>query len=158
MKIVSFDQGTQKTGVAVFDNSDLIHYDVIDLHKEKDISKRLPVMSAEIQKYVEKYNPDVVIFENVSLQTSVKTLVELARLQGAIMQICWSHNIPIKIYYPSSWRKVVGIISNKTIKRAELKQQAIDMVKKAWGISVSDDVAESILIGLAYLTETNIIA
>jgi hypothetical protein len=51
----------------------------------------------------------------------------------------------------------VGIISNKTIKRAELKQQAIDMVKKAWGISVSDDVAESILIGLAYLTETNII-
>ena len=43
----------------------------------------------------------------------------------------------------SSWRRNVGI---KSKKRAEQKQEAIDLVKSKYGVDVNEDIAEAILL------------
>ena len=93
MKILSTDQASAITGVAVFDEGNLIKYDLIDLHKIKDQDERFQIMVKSIDDYIETEKPDYVIIEDVSLQTNVATLLLLARIQGAIFQSCIARKI-----------------------------------------------------------------
>lgn len=104
-----------------------------------------------------KSKADIIIFEDVSLRTSIKTLITLSRLQGAIMDMSYWHNTAFKIYAPTQWRKVLGFNQGNKVNREALKVQAIDYVSKCYGITAKDDIAEAICIGLAYLRDSGII-
>lgn len=154
-RIASFDQASSKTGYAIFSGTNLTRWGVLDQHKEKDANIRFKYMCSEIDTIIDRVDPDVVVFEDVNLRTSVKTLIMLARIQGCIMQSCFLHNIPFVIYSPVTWRKIVGINQSNRIERKELKEQAIAFVKNSYGIKVGDDCSEAICEGLAYLKEHN---
>ncbi len=126
---------------------------MINLSKEKDLIKRFQVMCQEIHNVIKKTKPDFVVLEDVSLQTNVATLTVLARVQGAILQSSITCNIPYKIYKPSSWRKVLGFNQGKGIARKQLKKQAIEYVEKNYKIKATEDIAESICIGTAFLVD-----
>lgn len=153
LRVVSFDQASIKTGYAVFSGTDLTRWGVLDYHKEKDANTRFKNMCLEINTIIDRVNPDIVVFEDVNLRTSVKTLIMLARIQGCIMQSCFLHNIPFVIYSPVTWRKIVGINQSNKIERKELKEQAIAFVRSSYGIKVGDDCSEAICEGLAYLKD-----
>lgn len=108
-------------------------------------------MGMEIYKKITEMSPDMIAIEDVSLQNpNVKTIVQLARLQGMIMQsVSLLGDIPIEIYSPSSWRKLVGIQTGRGVKRTELKSAAIQLVADLYDINVSDDIADAILLGKA---------
>lgn len=153
MKIVSLDQASSLTGVAVFDNGNLIKYDLIDLHKIKNQEERFERMITSISNYIQNESPDFVVFEDISLQTNVSTLVLLARIQGAIIQTCVDCNIQYKLYKPSSWRKVHKFNMGRNIKRPELKQQAKEYILKNYNLDLKIDQCEAICIGKAFLIE-----
>lgn len=153
MKILSTDQASAITGVAVFDDGNLIKYDLIDLHKIKDQDERFQIMVKSIDDYIETEKPDYVIIEDVSLQTNVATLLLLARIQGAIFQSCIARNIPYKVYKPTTWRKILGIKQGNKIKRPELKKQAYEYVLNTYGLDLKIDQCEAVCIGKAFLLE-----
>ena len=153
MKICVFDQSTQKTGYAVFSGTDLYRWGVIDLHKQKDANTRFQNMCEKIREMIDRVRPDLVVFENIALHSSVSALVTLANLQGAIMQDCYLYHIPFACYAPSSWRKQLGLQGNRSTKRPEYKRRAIEYVKRCYGLTVGDDCAEAICIGLAHLSK-----
>ena len=126
-------------------------YGLIDLHTTKDAPIRLRCMGIEIYKKIASVSPDVIAIEDVSLQNpNVKTIVELARLQGMILQSAsLLGDISVMIYTPSSWRKIVGIQTGRGIKRSELKSASKKIVADLHEISVSDDIADAILLGRA---------
>ena len=158
MRVISLDQSSIRTGVAVFDNSNLIHHGVIDLHKEKDADLRTKEMCKEIRQLVKKYCPNCIVLEDVNLRNgSVRTVIMLARLSGNIQEMGFEANIPIVFYSPSTWRRIAGIKMGREIKREQLKQAAIDMVYTTYGFKCGDDEAEAIIEGLAYLKENNLL-
>lgn len=95
--------------------------------------------------------PDCVVFEGVSLQNNPSTLTLLARLQGAMIQTCLNCKISYEILPASSWRKLLCFNQGKGIARKQLKEQAIEFVKREFGILVKEDIAEAICIGMAYV-------
>lgn len=152
MRILAFDQSTQKTGWAVFDDGQLVESGVCDLHKEKDVNVRLRALWQYAVDLVQCWEPNLVVAENVSLQNpNVKTIVELARVQGLLQAAAYSLPVvePITYYMPAAWRKAVGIQTGRGIKRADLKKAAIAMVSEQYHKQVSDDEADAILIGQA---------
>ena len=152
MKILAFDQSTQKTGWAVFENGALLRSGVFDFHKEKDISKSSYEFWTRAHSLVADEQPDMIAAEGVSLQNpNVKTIVELARVQGMIQAASYTDDrqIPIEFYMPATWRKVVGIQTGRGIKRTELKKAAIELVSLIYDKQVTDDEADAILIGRA---------
>ena len=154
IKILAYDQASGCTGVAVFIDEKLIKYDVIDLKRIKnDKDKRFKTMAVKIYEYIINEKPDIVVFEDVSLQTNVSTLLLLAQIQGVIMQSCIVNGIPYKIYKPTSWRKILNFAQGRNIVRKQLKQQAVDLVKDKYNINVKDDIADAICIGNAYIKE-----
>lgn len=148
MKILSLDQATSLTAWAYFEDGKLLAYDLIAVPHSTDTTGRVSNMVQQIAKKLDIFQPDLVVFEDVNLQTNVKTLVELARLQGRIMQLCDIRGLTFSLYKPAVWRKEVGIKAGRGVKRAELKKMAMALVKELYQIDVSNDVAEAICIGL----------
>lgn len=148
IKILAFDQALIKTGVCTLDDG-AVYHSLIDLSKTKDPSERRAVMRQMIQSRIKNNNPDLVVIEDVALQASAKTVIQLAQLQGAIIGACEMFNIPYEILQPSEWRKMLGFKQGRQVKRPELKQQAIDYVAEHYGEVVSSDEADAMCIAKA---------
>lgn len=156
MRILSVDQSTTQTGYAVFDGGDLRSYGVLK-STGKDSTARMADMCHKIQLLIKKHKPSMMVIEKVSLHSSVTVLVSLANLQGAIFQMCYEKDLGYVLYAPSTWRRIIGIIGGR-LKRDQYKKKAIAFVENSYGITVNDDCAEAICMGLAYLIDTGVVA
>lgn len=152
MKIISIDQATIKTGVAIFENKKLVNHYLINLANSKNpADKRLEEMMTSVKEVIESERPDVVLFENVAYQSNVQTLIVLARLQGSIIQTCINNNIEYKIISPQEWRTKLDFITGRGCKREFLKNQAKLYVKIHYKETVSEDEADAICIAASYI-------
>ena len=122
--------------------------------KIKDKNERNRTMYHSIQSRIKENHPDVVVIEDVVLQHSVKTLIELARLQGIIIGICDLYGINCVILKTTEWRKLLGFNQGK-IKREDLKKQAISYIKEKYNQDVTSDEADAICIALAAKIKLN---
>ena len=149
MRILSFDQASVITGYALFDNGQYVESGVIKKSKDMPIADRVPAMALAICKKIKESNVDCVIIEDIQNQNSVKTVVDLARLQGGIIMYCTNKHIPIKIYHPSTWRSALQFTQGSKTKRDALKEQATEYVKGLGFDIASEDESEAICINLA---------
>lgn len=131
----------------------LIDYYIIDVSKENK-EFRSQKMISQLHDTITGLKPDHIVFEDVALQTNISTLILLARIQGAIISSSLANKIPYSIYKPTSWRKILMFNQGREA-RKELKKQAINYVNTVYDLTVKEDIAESICIGVAYLTENN---
>lgn len=149
MRILSFDQATVLAGYAIFDDGKYIESGVIKKSKDIPIAERVPAMALAICKKIKEVQPDVVVIEDIQNQNSVKTVVDLARLQGGIIMYCANKHIQIEIYHPSHWRKALDFVQGTKTKRDALKEQATEYVKGLGFEIDSEDESEAICINLA---------
>ena len=155
MKLISLDQASRITGYSCFVDAKWQWSSVIDKDKKDiDTDTRFDEMVLAIYEVVEQENPDIVIIEQVALQSNAKTMMLLARLQGAIIGKCVELGIQYKIIEVSHWRKIVGIHQGKK-KREELKKDSLKLAHEWFDNSLSEDAAESSLLGAAYLIDND---
>ena len=146
MRVVGIDASTNKTGVSLFIDNEYSGHMLIDLHKIKDSNIRVPKMMQEIKNTLDYYKPDIIVMEECLLKNNIATVKLLSYLAGAIISWAADNEVEFRFQLPSEWRKRVGIIQGPKTSRDKLKQEAIDMVKEKFGIDVTDDEAESLLI------------
>ena len=149
MRLFSADQATITSGWALFDDGQYIDSGVITKNKSMPIAERVPAMALSICAKIKEVQPDAVVIEDIQNQNSVKTVVDLARLQGGIIMYCANKGIPIKIYHPSAWRSVLQFTQGSKTKRDDLKKQATTYVKELGFDIASEDESEAICINLA---------
>lgn len=150
MKILAFDQASKISGYSTIENGQIVDSGVIDKHKINNSFTRMGEMICEICDKINELKPDICVIEDIQNQSSVKTVIMLARLQGAILNYCYSNGIRTEILTPSQWRSKLQFHQGAHVKREELKQQAVDYVKKQLGIEDIDvDQAEAICISIA---------
>lgn len=146
MIIVGIDASTNKTGMAIFRDEQYVEHTLIDLHKIKDSSERIPKMMLAICDYLEKHKVDKIIMEESMMTTNISTVKMLSSIAGAVMYYAASHNIEFQLDLPSAWRKRIGLTQGRSVKRDVLKAEAIEAVKQEYGLDLTDDECESILI------------
>lgn len=127
--ILGLDCSTKATGWCIIDKTtfDLIDYGCIkvDTNKEKDIIKRILIMTKEISKVMDKYNPSQIIEEDVtpSIQNSM-TVKGLATLKGTMLGLAFAKNIDVDFILPNVWQSALGILKSK----GSTKEQSINWV------------------------------
>lgn len=146
MKIAGIDASSNKTGIAIFEDSEYIEHTLIDLHKIKDPDTRIPKMMVEICKYIKKHMPDKIIMEKSMMKNNIDTVQKLSNIAGAVMLYAATKNIEFQHVYPSEWRKKIGLSQSTQIKREVLKEEAVQAVKQEYRMDVTDDEAEALLI------------
>lgn len=146
MRVCGIDASTNKTGISLFIDGEYSGHMLIDLHKIKDSNIRVPKMMQEIKNILDYYKPDIIVMEECLLKTNIATVKLLSYLAGAIISWAADNQVEFRFQLPSEWRKRVEIVQGPKTPRDKLKQEAIDMVKEKFGIDVTDDEAEAVLI------------
>ena len=146
MRVVGIDASTNKTGISLFIDGEYNGHMLIDLHKIKDSNIRVPKMMKEIKCVLDYYEPDIIVMEECLLKTNIATVKLLSYLAGAIISWATDNQVEFRFQLPSEWRKRVKIVQGPKTPRDKLKQEAIDMVQDRFGIDVTDDEAEAVLI------------
>lgn len=155
MITLSIDASTKSTGIAIFQEGQLIHYECINSNYTNTY-KRIEKMVVKIRQLCDKYKPTDIIMEDVlpqdvkHNQTVYKALIYL---QAAIVLQLYKINLTVSFYTASHWRAQVGIHTGRGIKREALKKAAQNLVKNIYNIDVNDDISDAICIGIAYVNE-----
>lgn len=147
MRILSFDQSSNLSGYCLYDG-EILASGTIDKHKIKDGAVRIEEMGLAICKKIEELKPLLVTIEDIQNQSSVKTVIMLARLQGIILGYCYAHSIEAKILTPSQWRSKLKFKLGAGVKRDELKEQAMNYIAERFSLDVDVDQSEAICIAV----------
>lgn len=160
MKIIALDASTTSTGVAVFDDTELVYYTTLQPPSKLEWHERLVWQGQYLSEIIKKYSPTELVMEDVPLQKQgTKTLMMLGAVQGYVLGLASSFGLSMKYYFPNQWRSELGIFTGRRedTKREVLKQKAIELVNKKFNLELvwngpnskksQDDVAEAILIG-----------
>ena len=146
MRIAGIDASSNKTGVAIFQDTEYVEHTLIDLHKIKDSKERIPKMMLAICDYLESHKVDKIIMEESMMTNNILTVKMLSSIAGAVMYYAANHGIEFQLDLPSAWRKRIGLTQGRSVKRDVLKAEAIEAVKQEYGLDLTDDECESILI------------
>jgi len=143
-RIIGIDNATQKFGVSIFENGNLIYYNVLTF--EGDLIDRLNGIWNMINDVIiPMWEPDYIQFEDVQLQdVAFKIYNPLNALTFLIEMSCKRFGLPCEKTRSNIWRS--HFLINGGGRPAE-KAKAIKKVQNMYQINVSDDVAEAILIG-----------
>lgn len=146
MRVISFDQASLISGWSIFEDGTYVDSGVITKDKKIPIIQRVPQMAQAICEKIETSDIDVVIIEGIQNQGSIKTTLDLARLQGGIMMWCEINQKPLHILSPSEWRSALKFKLGAKTKRDELKVQAEHYVSEHYKLNINTDEAEAICI------------
>lgn len=144
MRIIGIDGATRITGIAVFDDGKYVTHKLIKITGDADV--RIPKMMMAICDFIREYEPDKIIMEKSMLTNNIDTVQKLSNLAGAVMFYCYDKGIPFEHQYPSQWRKKIGLTQGSKVKKEVLKAEAIATVKQEYGLDLTDDEAEAVLI------------
>lgn len=143
-RVIAFDQATENFGLSIFDDNQLVFYSLYTF--SGDVVSRL----TKIKKFITEivlpiWQPDYVVMEDIQYQYgAVLTYKILAMLLGVIEVACNEANVKYEVVSPNVWRKYAGTAGKS---RREEKMLSVAVVKEKYGVKVTDDVAEAILIG-----------
>lgn len=152
--ILSVDESIGSTGVAIFKGDKLIATKRIETSSDMPFNDRMNVIETELRELAKKHKATVFLAEDVYANKSIMSYRYNLFIQGILFSL--SKNVKDSIYtlyHPTHWRKILGM-DVKGKKRPELKKMDIAYVKDHAGvITDSDDIADAICIGLAYIKE-----
>lgn len=173
MRLIGIDQSSSSTGLSVFDNGELIYYELIEMKKTtskkitemilneeehlyqvimpeliyKNILGRICIMSDRIEYLIDKYKPDKVYIEDIFASKNKKTEFDLGRLQGFVMHSCHKRLLPYEIVPENTWINTWGKYG-RTVKRPERKKDIMKKVNEWYNLSLTvNDISDAIAIG-----------
>lgn len=147
MNLIAFDQSTTATGWCVMEmsSSKIIGYGVI--RPTGVTNERVRITVKKCMALCKKFDVAFVYIEGIQVQRNPKVYEILAKLEGTL-EICLEEKgYFVNIVKAAEWRKRVGI---KNRKRAEVKTEAIEMVKDLYELEPSEDECEAILFAKAF--------
>ena len=152
LKIIAFDQSTTASGWCVMEmgSGDIIESGVIVPDKRDETIDRVTYTIKRCLNLVRTNEVAFVFIEGVQVQKNPRVYEILAKLAGTLEVMLYESGYIVNVVKASEWRKRVGI---KSRKRADVKKEAIDMVKELYDIEPSEDECEAILMARAFAME-----
>lgn len=149
LKLIAFDQSTTASGWCVMEmgTGDIIESGVVIPNKNDDTIDRITYTIKRCLNLVRTNEVAFVFIEGVQVQRNPRVYEVLAKLAGSLEIMLYESGFLVNVVKASEWRKRVGI---KGRKRADVKKEAIEMVKEIYGLEVSEDECEAILFARAF--------
>ena len=155
--LLALDQSTTETGYAIFLDGQLLQHGHI-APKGKDYMVRIAKLRDWVNRIIEILGDDLeVAIEDIQLQEfepngtgkrsydmGITTYKKLAHVQGALLSLFASKDVPYQLVFSGSWKKTCGI--RKTYRNEE-KKAAQQFVLKTYGVSATSDEADAICLG-----------
>ena len=157
-KLLSLDTSSSKTGWAYYLSGKYKKSGVIDLDTKEckkkyksNSEKRIEDMCLAVWDLLQKHKPDIIVIEKLNVSRNMNATRVLLKVIGMVYAYyILADDCSYFEIQPTQWRSQLGMQSGRK-KRDELKQMSIEYVKNTLGKDVTDDEADSICQGLAYI-------
>ena len=150
MRVLALDQSSRITGYAFFEDGKLIKSGIIKL-TNNDLGTRLVQLRDKVVEYINEWNIEYIIYEDIQLQgqsiNNVETFKVLAEVIGNFEELFTELNIPHEAVLSTVWKSAVGV---KGRYRADQKKNAQLLVKQTYALEVSEDESDAICIGMYF--------
>lgn len=152
LKLIAFDQSTTASGWCVMEmgTARIIESGVVIPNKNDETIDRITYTIKRCLNLVRTNEVAFVFIEGVQVQRNPRVYEVLAKLAGSLEIMLYESGYIVNVVKASEWRKRVGI---KGRKRADVKKEAIELVKELYGLDVSEDECEAILFARAFAME-----
>lgn len=151
--VIALDESTVSTGYAIFKDNKLVDYGAI-IQKSKNVLERVNNIINEIEKLIDKYNPNDMVIENIQITMSAPTAKALMGLQFMIEMLSYQKNIKCTSIRTTHWRKVLGLSNSSKVKKEEKKKEAMEYVKNKYNVKEGiNDITDAICIGECFIKE-----
>ena len=117
MKILGIDPGTATTGFGCIEVNDIssisgkglevIEWGLIETDKELLKEHRLEIIYEKTIELIEKFKPDVFVFEKVFFASNAKTVIAVGQAQGAILLAARKTRTFVAEYAPGTIKKMI---------------------------------------------------
>ena len=117
MKILGIDPGTATTGFGCINITDIsavtgkglevIEWGLIETDKNLLKEERLEIIFEKTLKLIEKFSPDVFVFEKVFFATNAKTVIAVGQAQGVMLLAARKSNTFVAEYAPGTIKKLI---------------------------------------------------
>lgn len=158
--VLSLDTSLASTGYCIGDREgNIVTYGKIPTNA-KDFENedfRMNYVCDEVDKLIKEYNIKEMVAEDQFQSVNAKTILCLRKLIGGIMRVAYLNNIPITYYYPTQWRKKLGINQGKAKDKKlmaynYLIEHSISIGEfKTTGKNKNDDIVDATCIYLAHI-------
>ena len=156
MITMAIDGSTHATGIAIFKQNKLTYYQCIQANDTKTFT-RIWKMVERIRQLYQQYKPTDIVMQDVipsDVKNNQKVFKALIYLQaGVVMELDRLGSSNVELVTASHWRSKCGIKTGPGIKRQILKHKSVSLIKQIYQIDVTDDIADAICIGIAYIAE-----
>ena len=155
MRVLALDASTKSTGVAIFDDKELLGTGCIT-SASQDLYKRIHKMVDNIDTILSQATIQQIVMEEVipDHQKNTNTFKALMYLQAMIMMMVHDKHptVTVELIYPGTWRSQAGIKIGRGVKRESLKDADIRRAKEVFSLDdMNDDIADACLIGGVYV-------
>ena len=152
LKLIAFDQSTRATGFCIMEmgTARIIESGVVIPNKNDETIDRITYTIKRCLNLVRTNEVAFVFIEGVQVQRNPRVYEVLAKLAGSLEVLLYESGYLVNVVKASEWRKRVGI---KGRKRADVKLEAIELVKELYDLEVSEDECEAILFCRAFAVE-----
>lgn len=142
MRVLGLDTSTSATGWCVMENNVILAYGVIKPPKKLNSIEKIIYIENEVKSILKAKSVECVGIEELVTFRSAKTTRILQGLISHLEVELTKREILTILVRPSVWRK--GIVKGR--KREELKESSKAYVLENYGLNVSDDESDAILI------------
>ena len=152
MKLIAFDQSSTRSGYCIMEmgTARIIESGVILPKKNDETIDRIIYTIKRCLHLVRTNEIAFVFIEGVQVQKNPRVYEVLAKLAGSLEVMLYESGYLVNVVKASEWRKRVGI---KGRKRADVKKEAIEMVKELYGLEATEDECEAVLFARAFAME-----
>lgn len=151
MKIIAIDPGYERMGVAIVEKTgtkeNLIFSECFKTSAKIPHEERLKLIGQEIEKLIEKYEPEAMAIETLFFTNNQKTAMHVSEARGVMLYVASVAGLSVAEFSPMAIKVAV------TGYGASDKSQVTAMVQKLIHIKAEikyDDEYDAIAVGLTY--------
>lgn len=156
MLVLGLDPGTATTGYGVVkeheDGSvEAIDYGVISTKAKTPMPQRLQQIFEELNKLIERYQPDEIAIEELFFGRNVTTGITVAQARGVMLLVAAQHNIPIASYKPKAAKQAITGYGSADKHQMQMMMMQILNLEE---IPRPDDAADGLAMAYTHLNTT----
>ena len=152
MKVLAFDPGYDRLGVAVMEHKDgkesLVFSECVVTDKGAELPDRILALGNRVNELLNEYEPDAVAIETLFLNKNIRTAIGLAQARGAVLFLVKKDGCVVFEYGPQEIKVAVTGYGKSD------KGAVIDMVKRLVPNApetAHDDEYDAIAVGITAL-------
>jgi crossover junction endodeoxyribonuclease RuvC len=112
VRVLGVDPGLTRCGLGVVDGGSgrtvrCVAVDVVRTPTDTDLAQRLLRLADEVERWLDRYSPDVVAVERVFSQYNVRTAMGTAQAGGVVALAAARRELPVTFHTPSEVKAAV---------------------------------------------------